>query len=372
VWYGNDVPGRPGVQPAFLFFEGATMGILDFVKGGVKELAIARPDSAKGFWVYKHPDQTIPMKAQLTVDSDEVALFFKNGAYVGTLSTGRHTLDGSSIPFLGQLVDKFTGGNIFICEVFFVTTREMPSIKFGTSIGDVQDPQTKMRVRMMVYGEFSAKVIDPTKLVIGLVGQQAVSDNEAFVGWFKSQVQKTMKDGIAELIVKQDWPMLKVTSGAYTDEIEAATLQGVRKNIESYGVEVVRFGDFSVSMDQADKERMDKLVDRMAYQSAAASGPGGMAGMAQYAQVEMMMGAAEGMKTGGGAGLPMAGAALGMGFGMAQMAPQMAPIAAAAAPVAETRDQIMNTLKQLGDLKAAGVLTTEEFDAKKKELLAKL
>lgn len=31
------------------------MGILDFVKGGVKELAIARPDSAKNFWVYKHP-----------------------------------------------------------------------------------------------------------------------------------------------------------------------------------------------------------------------------------------------------------------------------------------------------------------------------
>ncbi|HPH68973.1 MAG TPA: SPFH domain-containing protein, partial [Kofleriaceae bacterium] len=270
------------------------MGILDFVKGGVKELAIARPDSAKNFWVYKHPDQTIPMKAQLTVDSDEVALFFKNGQYVGTLSAGRHTLDGSNIPFLGQLVDKFTGGNIFICEVFFVTTREMPSLKFGTSIGDVQDPQTKMRVRMMVYGEFSAKVIDPTKLVIGLVGQQAVSDNEAFVGWFKSQVQKTMKDGIAELIVKQDWPMLKVTSGAYTDEIEAATLQGVRKNIESYGVEVIRFGDFSISMDQADKERLDKLVDRMAYQNAAASGPGGMAGMAQYAQVEMMMGAAEG------------------------------------------------------------------------------
>jgi len=52
------------------------MGIISFVKGGVKELAIARPDEFKDLWVYKHPDQTIPMKAQLTVDSDEVALFF--------------------------------------------------------------------------------------------------------------------------------------------------------------------------------------------------------------------------------------------------------------------------------------------------------
>ena len=76
------------------------MGILDFVKGGVREMAIARPDEAKDHWVYKHPDQTIPWKAQLTVDSDEIAMFFKNGQYVGSLAAGRHTLDGNNIPVL--------------------------------------------------------------------------------------------------------------------------------------------------------------------------------------------------------------------------------------------------------------------------------
>ena len=39
---------------------------------------------------------------------------------------------------------------------------------------------------------------------------------------------------------------------------------------------------------------------------------------------------------------------------------------------AESRDQIMKTLKELGELKTAGILTDAEFDAKKKELLAKL
>src|SRR5687767_16031450 len=116
------------------------MGMISFIKGGVAELSIARPDSAKDQWVYKHTDQTIPWKAQLTVDSDEVALFFKDGKYVGTLPPGRHTMETSNIPFLDQLVDKFTGGNVWIAEVFFVNTREMPEIKFGTSIGDVPDP----------------------------------------------------------------------------------------------------------------------------------------------------------------------------------------------------------------------------------------
>jgi membrane protease subunit (stomatin/prohibitin family) len=342
------------------------MGIISFIKGGVAELAIARPDSAKDHWVYKHPDQTIPMKAQLTVDSDEIALFFKDGKFVGSFSAGRHTLDASNIPFLGQLIDKFTGGNVFICEVYFINTREMPSIKFGTSIGDVMDPQTQLRVRLMVYGEFSAKVMDPTKFVIGLVGQRATT-NDAFLPWFKSQVQKTMKDGVAELIVKENWPMLKVTSGAYTDEIEASTLTNVRKNIEPYGVEIIRFGDFSISIDQADKERLDKLVERMAYINAS----GGMAGYQQLAQAEMMMGAAEGMKKGGDGGGAFQGAGIGMGFAMAgQMAGMMGQANAQKAP--ESKETIMATLKQLGELKAAGVLTDAEFEAKKKELLAKL
>ena len=346
------------------------MGIMSFIKGGVAELAIARPDAAKDYWVYKHPDQTIPMKAQLTVDSDEVALFFKDGKFVGSFSAGRHTLDASNIPFLGQLIDKFTGGNVFICEVFFVTIRELASIKFGTSIGDVQDPQTRIRIRLMVYGEFSARVIDPAKLVIGLVGQRATT-NEAFIGWFKSQVQKVMKDGVAELIVKQNWPLMKVTSGAYTDELEESTLANVRKNIEPYGVEIVRFGDFTVSMDQADKERLDKLVERMAYINAT----GGMAGYQQLAQAEMMMGAAEGMKKGGDGGGAFQGAGIGLGFAMAGNMAGMMGNANATQPQrgpAESKDQIMAMLKQLGELKTAGILTDTEFDAKKKELLAKL
>jgi membrane protease subunit (stomatin/prohibitin family) len=267
---------------------------------------------------------------------------------------------------------------VFICEVFFVNTREMPSLKFGTSIGDIQDPQTQLRVRLMVYGEFSAKVIDPTKFVIGLVGQRA-TDNDAFLGWFKSQVQKVMKDGVAELIVKQNWPLMKVTSGAYTEEIEATTLTNVRKDIEPYGVEIMRFGDFSVTMDQNDKERLDKLVDRIAYVSGMGNAPGGMAAYQQLAQAEMMMGAAEGMKQpGSGGGGAFQGAGIGMGFAMAgQMANMMGgaqahPPGAAPAPATESKDQIMATLKQLGELKAAGVLTDAEFEAKKKDLLAKL
>jgi membrane protease subunit (stomatin/prohibitin family) len=321
------------------------MGIISFVKGGVRELAIARPGEYKDHWVWKHPDKTVPNKAQLTVYADEVALFFRDGQFVGQFGAGRHTLDAGSIPFLGQLVDKFTDGNLFMAEVFFVNLREMPSIKFGTSIGDVPDPQTGLRVRLMVHGDFSAKVYDPPRFVTGLVGLRSV-DNSAFIDWFKSQVQKTIKDHIAELIVKQNWPIMRVTSGAYTMEIEEETVKNIRRHIESYGVEIVRFGDFTISMDKDDKARLDKLIERAAYINMT----GGLAGYQQFAQAEMMMNAGEGMKKGGGgASDAMAGAGIGIGFGMAsQMAGMMGRPPAGAqmvpGPVATPVPSQMNTV----------------------------
>ena len=69
------------------------MGIFDFVKNGVQRMMIARPDEAKGAIVYKHPDQNFPFWSQLTVDSDELVLFFKDGAYVGYLPSGTQELN---------------------------------------------------------------------------------------------------------------------------------------------------------------------------------------------------------------------------------------------------------------------------------------
>jgi membrane protease subunit (stomatin/prohibitin family) len=46
--------------------------------------------------------------------------------------------------------------------------------------------------------------------------------------------------------------------------------------------------------------------------------------------------------------------------------------AAAAAPAAMRPDEVMATLEKLADLKAKGILTEDEFSAKKAELLKKL
>lgn len=296
--------------------------VLDWFKRGVQEMMIARPDGTKAQIVWKHPDSTIPMKSQLTVDSDEVAVFFRDGKVIETMQPGRYTLDSSNLPFLSNLVDSFTGGNVFQAEVFFINTREHPGIKFGGRIGHVEDPKSGVPVETMVHGEFSFKVIEPVKLITGLVGMGRA---ESFMvkAWMKEQVLKVLRDSIAELLVKEKWPLLDVTSGAYTEELEQSVIDRMDAHVEDYGIDVVRFGNFVIGIDDEDADNLKTLYRDAAYLRTV----GGVDGYQKFAAGKAMMGAGEGMSKGGGgaggegggAGGLLGGAGLGVGLGMAQM-----------------------------------------------------
>jgi membrane protease subunit (stomatin/prohibitin family) len=311
---------RAAVFPGGLSSKEKKMGVFDFVKRGMREMMIARPDDAKDIAIYKHPDQTVPTYANLTVDSDEVAVFFRDGKPAGKLAPGRHTLRTENIPFLSNLVDSFTGGNAFIAELYFVSIRQFAGIKFGGRIGSVEDPKSGVPVETMVHGDFSLRITDPETLILGLVGMRQ-ADNESFFTWFKQQVLKVIRDQTAELIVKEKWPLLDVVSGAYTEEIEATVLEGVKKHVDHYGVQIVQLGNFVLSIKDEDETNLKKLYTDAAYVRMA----GGMNGFQQFAAGKAMMGAGEGMaQGGGGAGgeggnAMLGGAALGVGLGMAGM-----------------------------------------------------
>jgi hypothetical protein len=297
-----------------------------FIKSGVQEMMIARPESAAKLVIYKHPDRTVPKFSQLTVRADEACAFFRNGEVVGTLRAGRHTLDSANIPFLSNLVDQVTGGNVFLAEIFFVKTHEISDMKFGGRIGELEDPKTGLVAETMVHGSFAYQVRDPERLIVRLAGMHG-ADNAAFQGWFKQLVLKVIRDRCAELVVKKDWPLLKVTSGAYTEEIEEEVIKSMAPHVSSYGIQIARIGNFVLDIDADAKKEIREFSKKMAF----IRGAGGMQGYQQFAMAEAMLGAGQGMSQGGGSGggegggtggggnMMMGGAALGVGFGMANM-----------------------------------------------------
>ena len=308
------------------------MGIFDFIKQGAQELFIARPDDAKTELIWKWPDETIPMKSQVTVGQDEEAVFFNEGKLVGTLPAGRHTLDSSTIPFLGLLIDKITGGNIFRAQLWFVTTHPVAGQKFGGSL-TVQDPRVNQGAKVKVHGDYSMEIFN-AEAAIDLYGLQRSADEERFSGWFSKVVFKVLKDRIAEQLVKQNVGIFQLD--AYVEEIETLVLEGVKRHVEPSGIRVLQLGNFTMVVDEKDAERIQARyqdVDEVERFSGK-----DLTGYQQFAAAKAMKGAGEGMAKGGaGGGSALEGAGLGVGFGMAQMFQQgarPAPAPAAAAPPA--------------------------------------
>ena len=327
------------------------MGIMDFVKGGVQRMMIARADAQKGKVLYKHPDQNFPFWSQLTVDSDEVVLFFKNGFYVATLGPQRepYTLTTQNIPFLNSLVDQFTGGNAFISELYFVTMRPMYNEGFGDQIGSMRDPDLELRVTLRANGTYSFRVTDPYKFVVGFVGQGG--DPERALQWVKDLLFMGLKSTVGELIKSREYTLLDL--GQMGPEVARRIVQNC-PDLSNCGVQVLEIGKLNINVSEEDQRRLDEKqdviasakVEAMAAQRGVAKAQAeaqarqfqldqdfqqraryvnqlDMQRYGQFAAAEATMGLGQGMAQGGagveGAALAQ-GMALGAGLGYGQRA----------------------------------------------------
>ena len=82
-----------------------------------------------------------PMFAQLVVGPDEVAVFRRHGAIVGTLRSGQHVLSPDGIPFLKPL--KSHDGQAFECEILFVSIGSV-RLSIDQPVGQLTDASGRM------------------------------------------------------------------------------------------------------------------------------------------------------------------------------------------------------------------------------------
>jgi membrane protease subunit (stomatin/prohibitin family) len=274
-----------------------------FGKGGdLNRQFIARPDSAKGDILYKWPDLTIRRFTQVTVEPDETALFIKEGKVAGALPQGRSTLDGALIPFLGDIVDWASGGNMYRAELYFIGTREFVNLPFGGPIDNIEDPETGLAVGLRVFGDYALSVIDPGALILTLVGTRQAS-NELVTDWAREQILKTLRTGVVRKLTAEKWPVLGIAGR--TADIEAALLADVQGALTPYGLKVTRLGNVTISLKPEDEQTLKGLRKDSAYTRLAG-------GFREYGVGAALKGIGEGASAGGGNGV----AALGVGMGL--------------------------------------------------------
>jgi membrane protease subunit (stomatin/prohibitin family) len=283
------------------------MGIFDHLKGEVRREFIARPDQSKGEILYKWPDTNIRRWSQLTVEQDELAVFFRDGRVVGTVQPGRVQLDASEIPFLGMLIDAASGGNFLKAELYFISTREFPNLPFGGMVDNVVDPETQLAVGLRVFGEYSLRVVDPQALILNLVGTQQLQTNQQITDWMREQLLKVFRSAVTAHIVANNWPILGIA--AKTAEMEQETLTQVQSQVTTYGIQIVRMGNFTISIKEDDEATLKNYRKDIQYTKLAG-------GFQQYGAGEALKGIGEGAAKGGGEGNP---AILGIGMGLGQV-----------------------------------------------------
>jgi membrane protease subunit (stomatin/prohibitin family) len=168
-----------------------------------------------------------------------------------------------------------------------------------------------MIITLRVFGDYSLKVSDPVALISNLTGTVDVTDNQAITFWVADQLLKVMRTGVTQQIVRNGWPILGLS--AYTPEIEQMVIDKGNEQLTSYGLVIVRMGNFDVNLSDEDEATLKGLAKDTAYSRLAGS-------FQQYASGAMMKGAGEGMAKGGGA---TGGAfiAAGMGLGGQAAAP---------------------------------------------------
>ncbi len=263
---------------------------------------IARPDLAKDDIIYKWPDMTIRKFTQVTVQPDETALFFKEGKLAGTLPQGRSTMDGALIPFLGDIVDWASGGNMYRAELYFVGTREFVSLPFGGPIDNIEDPETGLAVGLRVYGEYALSVSDPVAMILKLVGTRQAT-NDLITDWAREQVLKALRTGLVKKLTAEKWPVLGLA--ARTDELETSLIADVRAPLAPYGINITRLGNMTISLSPEDEQTLKGLRKDTAYSRLAG-------GFREYGVGAALKGIGEGAAAGGGGGA----AALGVGMGL--------------------------------------------------------
>jgi len=266
---------------------------------------IARPDTAKEDILYKWPDMTIRKLTQVTVEPDETALFFKEGKLAGTLPQGRSTLDGALIPFLGDIVDWASGGNMYRAELYFVGTREFVSLPFGGPIDNIEDPETGLAVGLRVFGDYALVISDPTAMILKLVGTRQAS-NDLITDWAREQILKALRTSVVKNLTAEKWPVLGLA--ARTADIEAALMSDVQEPLAPYGLKITRLGNVTISLSPEDEQTLKGLRKDTAYTRLAG-------GFREYGVGAALKGIGEGAAAGGGGGT----AALGVGMGLGGM-----------------------------------------------------
>lgn len=350
------------------------MGLMDFIKKQFIDI-LQWTESGDGTLAWRFPMAGLEIQtgATLVVRESQMALFVNEGQVADVFGPGTYKLSTHTLPVLTYLKnwDKLFQSP-FKSDVYFFSTRQQVDCKWGTPQPITIRDADFGAVRLRAFGNYSYRVADPKlfhKEISGTRELYSVADLDG-------QLRALVLQNISSAIAGSQIPFLDLAANQL--QFAQALVEQLSPAFEKIGLKLEGMTVQNLSL----PEELQKVLDQKIGMGMVGND---MAKFMQYQTAQAIPKLAEGVGSGGGG---VAGDAMGLGAGLAMgqvLAQQLqtglhpagsavaAPAAPAAAPAAAmSPDEVIATLEKLGDLKAKGILTADEFDAKKAELLKKL
>jgi membrane protease subunit (stomatin/prohibitin family) len=319
-----------------------------------------------------HPANQITLGSQIVVNESQEALLFENGQLISALGPGRHLVESGNIPGLeGILSRAFGGESPAFVQVWFINKIATFDYKWGVQI-QVRDSAYDLLVPLGARGNYALRLKDPASFILQMVGVSSSFSTEEARTSFLPLVERTLKGYLASEVVDGGLDIYTISS-----KLKSVSL-GITKSLS---VEVARFGfelvDFYVqaidvlSDDPAFRALKEGLAQAATLRIRAAAA----ADVGSFYQLERSLDALNkaASNEGGPAGALLAGGlGVGLGVGVGQSMGQ-----SVSSQSALPNQQIFNSsgpdiaeklssLKQLFD---SGLITSDDYDLKKKQIL---
>ncbi len=345
-------------------------GVIDRVKSD------ARDDTVL---VEKSPHEDLSIGTQLIVNQSQEALLVKDGVALDLFGPGRHTLATDNIPLIRNLVNlPFGGRTPFTAEVWFINKTAKRDLTWGTATPiQIQDPKTGVFVQMRAYGTWGLRVADSRVFVSRLVGSQLGADSDKVYSYFAGEITQRLSSVLTSVVVDDRVSVLEVN--ARLSAIAGRLEQELKPEFARFGLEVVNFNVMRVSIPPEEFKRlqdMSMFAVNERYYGAARGFDTLEKAAANQGQAGSLLAGGLAAGFGLGAGLP-----LGQRLGETVAAPSPAPTPApppppptAPSPAApsSTAGDPGSRLRRLKELADGGLISAEDYEKKKLDILADL
>ncbi len=285
------------------------MGLFDKLRGELSDI-IEWIDDSKHTLVWRFPRYNNEIKngAQLIVRPGQTAVLVHNGKMADVYPPGHYELTTENMPVMTTLAGwKYGFASPFKAEVYFVSTRQITDLKWGTPNPIMlRDPEFGP-IRIRAFGTYSLKAVDPKALLTEIVGTDGDFQSDEITDLLRSMITSAFSDVIARL----DIAALDLASQyqRIATEVRKAVVEQID---DEYGLDCPQLIVVNISLPEA----VEKALDTRTSMGVI----GDMDRFQQYQMGQAMTAAAENPSGGGAA----EGMGLGMGFAMAnRMMPQV-------------------------------------------------